>query len=57
VYILAGIAAVLYFTFGLQASALALPGFLYLACLGPLVGILTVLMIRRIHPRQNRDSL
>lgn len=49
VYILAGIAAALYFTFGLQASALALPGFLYLACLGPLVGILTVFIILRIR--------
>jgi uncharacterized membrane protein YuzA (DUF378 family) len=56
-YILAGIAAVLYFIFGLQASALALQGFLYLVCLGPLVCILTVLMLRRIYPRQNSDSL
>lgn len=69
VHILAGIAVGLYFAFGLQASALALPGGLYLTCLGPLVGILTVFVIQHIrrpaadaetsapHPQQDDDPL
>ncbi len=47
VHLLAGIAIGLYFAFGSQAAALAWPGLLYLACPGPLVGFLTVLIAFR----------
>lgn len=47
VHLLTGVAAALYFTFGSQQDALAWPGFWYLTCPGPLVGILAVFIVRR----------
>ncbi len=46
-HLLAGIAIGLYFTFGSQATMLAWPGFYYLACPGPLIGLLTVFIAFR----------
>lgn len=47
VHLLAGTAAGAYFAFGSQQPALAWPGFVYLACPGPLVGLLTVFIVWR----------
>jgi hypothetical protein len=46
VHLLAGVAAGLYFTFGSQQAVLAWPGFWYLTCPGPLIGLLTVFTLR-----------
>jgi hypothetical protein len=46
-HLLAGVSAGLYFTFGSQQDVLAWPGFWYLTCPGPLIGLLTVFILRR----------
>jgi|GEM_PF-2594746 len=46
-HLLVGVSAGLYFTIGLREPGLAWPGFWYLTCPGPLIGLLTVFTLRR----------
>lgn len=47
VHLLTGVAGGLYLIFGSQQAVLAWPGFWYLTCPGPLIGLLTVFTLRR----------